>query len=99
MANLIKIRRSSVPGKVPATGDLELGELAVNTNDGKLFLKKDDGTPSIIQIGAMGYTGSQGDQGIQGYTGSQGVIGYTGSQGDIGYTGSKGDQEIGRAHV
>lgn len=40
MANSIKIKRSSVAAKVPVTGDLELGELAINTYDGKLYLKK-----------------------------------------------------------
>jgi len=41
MANgsTIKIRRSSVGGKVPTTSDLALGELALNTYDGKIFLK------------------------------------------------------------
>ena len=52
MANLIKIKRSDVPGKVPTTTDLELGELAVNTYDGKLFIKKNDGSDSIVEVGA-----------------------------------------------
>lgn len=58
MANLVKLKRSAVPGRVPATGDLELGELALNTYDGKLYTKKDDGTPSVIQIGAGGGGGT-----------------------------------------
>lgn len=52
MANVIKHKQTATPSKVPTTGDLQLGELAVNTYDGKLFLKKDDGTPSIVEIGA-----------------------------------------------
>lgn len=52
MANLIKIKRSNVPGKIPTTTDLELGELALNTHDGKLFIKKNDGSDSIVEIGA-----------------------------------------------
>jgi hypothetical protein len=44
MATRIKHKRSSVAGRVPVTGDLELGELALNTNDGKVYLKKDDNT-------------------------------------------------------
>ena len=36
----IKIRRSAVPGKVPTTEQLALGELALNTYDGKLFVKR-----------------------------------------------------------
>lgn len=53
MANTIKIRRSSVPGAVPTTSQLSLGELALNTYDGKIFLKKDDGTASIVEIGTL----------------------------------------------
>jgi hypothetical protein len=53
MAN-IKIKRSAVPSKIPTTGDLALGELAINTYDGKLFTKKDNGTASIIEIGGAG---------------------------------------------
>lgn len=60
MANTIKIKRSSVAGKVPATGDLQLGELAINTYDGKLFTKKDNGTASIVEIGAGGGGGIDG---------------------------------------
>jgi len=49
----IRIRRSAVQGAIPATSALALGELAINTHDGKLFLKKDvDGTESIVEIGA-----------------------------------------------
>jgi len=50
MANTIKIKRSAVPSKVPATGDLALGELALNTYDGKLYTKKDNGTASIVEL-------------------------------------------------
>ena len=46
----IKLKRSSSTGVVPGTSDLELGELAVNTFDGKLFLKKNDGSDSIIEF-------------------------------------------------
>ena len=50
MANTVKIKRSSVASKVPTTSDLELGELALNTSDGKLFTKKDDGSASIVEL-------------------------------------------------
>jgi len=52
MANLIKLKRSAVAAKVPAVGDLELGELALNTYDGKLYTKKDSGTASIVELSA-----------------------------------------------
>lgn len=47
----IKHKRSSVADKVPQTTDLALGELAINTHDGKLFLKKDDGVEAVVEIG------------------------------------------------
>lgn len=50
MANTIRIKRSAVPGKVPTISDLALGELGLNTYDGKLYTKKDDGTPSIVDL-------------------------------------------------
>ena len=51
MANTVKLKRSAVAGKKPTTSDLGLGELAMNTNDGKLFMKKDDGSESIVEVG------------------------------------------------
>ena len=54
----IKLKRSSSQGVTPGTEDLELGELAVNTYDGKLFLKKNDGSDSIIEFTPASSTGS-----------------------------------------
>lgn len=48
--NTIKLKRSNVQSSVPALGDLTLGELAVNTFDGKVFLKKNDGSDSVETI-------------------------------------------------
>lgn len=51
MAN-IKVKRSAVPGKIPQVGDLQLGEFALNTYDGKLFAKKNvNGVESIVEFG------------------------------------------------
>ena len=58
MANTIKVKQSAVASKVPTTGDLVLGELALNTYDGKLYAKKDNGTASVIEIGASGGSGT-----------------------------------------
>jgi hypothetical protein len=55
---LMKFKRSAVPAKVPSIADLALGELAINTYDGKLYLKKDNGTQSVVEIGAGGGGGS-----------------------------------------
>lgn len=50
----VLIRRSSVAGKVPATTDLSAGELALNTNDGRLFMKKTNGgVDSIVEISSV----------------------------------------------
>lgn len=57
MANIVKVKRSATPAKVPTTSDLQLGEIAVNTYDGKMYIKKNDGTDSIVQIGAGGAGG------------------------------------------
>lgn len=44
MANTILLKRSSTAGASPSAGSLSAGELAVNTSDGKLFVKRDSGT-------------------------------------------------------
>ena len=49
MASKIKIKRSSVANKVPTTSDIDVGELAINTKDQKLY--SSNGT-SVFQIGA-----------------------------------------------
>ena len=50
----ILTRRSSTPSAIPTTGQLSLGEIAINTYDGKLYIKKDNGTQSIVEIGSSG---------------------------------------------
>ena len=52
MAVRIELKYNSTPGKIPTVDQLALGELALNTHDGKVFMKKDDGTESIIEIGS-----------------------------------------------
>lgn len=63
MANTIILKRSATPGNVPTTGQLALGEVAINTYDGKLFIKKSvAGVASIVEVGGVtsvnGETGS-----------------------------------------
>ena len=53
MAEKIQLRRSAVTGNVPTTSQIDLGEIAINTYDGKVFIKKDDGTASIIEVGDL----------------------------------------------
>ena len=56
MATPIRIKRSAVAGKRPTTEQLQLGELAVNFYDGKVFFKQDQGAVGvgtrIVEIGA-----------------------------------------------
>ena len=47
----IKLKRSGVAGKIPTTAQLALGEIALNTYDGRLYIKKDvSGVESIVAI-------------------------------------------------
>lgn len=52
MANVIRIKRSSTPGAVPAAADLMSGELAVNLNDRKVYTK--DHLGAIIELSGGG---------------------------------------------
>lgn len=61
MANTVRLKRSAVQGKAPVVGDLALGELAVNTYDGKLYTKKNDGSDAIVEIGGGVSDGDKGD--------------------------------------
>ena len=51
MARVIT-KKSTVAGKVPLAADLDIGELAVNTADAKLYTKHSDGT--VKQVGGGG---------------------------------------------
>lgn len=53
MAQIVKMKRSAVPGKVPTPADLQLGEIAINTYDGKVYIKKDDGSEEIVEVGRI----------------------------------------------
>ena len=56
---LVKLRRSATSGSIPTTAQLALGELALNTYDGKIYMKKNvGGTESIIEVGAGGFQGT-----------------------------------------
>jgi hypothetical protein len=63
MPNTIQLRRSAVQNAVPTTAQLALGELAINTFDGKLYLKRNNGTESIVEIGAGSGGVTDGDKG------------------------------------
>ena len=58
MAQTIKLKRSATTGNAPTASQLALGELGINTTDGKLFLKKSvSGTESIVEVGGLPLSG------------------------------------------
>jgi hypothetical protein len=64
MANKIVLKKSSVAAKVPLSTDLEVGELAVNLVDQKLYSKKTDGTVILVGSAAGGVDSVNGQTGI-----------------------------------
>ena len=70
MSTPIRIKRSAVPGKKPSKDQLQLGELALNFYDGKVFLKQDQGGVGVgtrvisinsNEIGNTFYVNKEGD--------------------------------------
>jgi hypothetical protein len=59
MAQIIKLKRSTSPGSSPTTSDLSIGELAINVDDGKVFLRRSGSQGDTVQelVGNI-YTGS-----------------------------------------
>ena len=69
MAQIIKLKRNLSTGNKPTTSDLEIGELAMNVYDGKVFLRKSgsagDNVKEIVTLdhdgtlsGSLNITGS-----------------------------------------
>ena len=69
-----RVKRSAVASAVPTTAQLALGEIAINTNDGKLYIKKDNGTPSIVEVGAGGGSGTVTSTSIVSANGLAGTV-------------------------
>ena len=53
---VVKIKQSSVAGKVPGASDIEQGELALNTADVKLYSKNGSGEIITLAAGASTFT-------------------------------------------
>lgn len=49
MASKIKIKRSSVPGSAPTTGNLDVAEIAINTADGIMYSAN---TTAVFEVGS-----------------------------------------------
>lgn len=88
MAQTIKLRRSGIAGKVPTVDDIELGELAINTVDGRVFINKNDSsiehivTTNSLTTGSIDLLGNltiQGDIIAENYIISSSVMHLTAS--------------------
>lgn len=64
----IKLRRSGVAGKKPTTAQLDLGEVAINTVDGRLYIKKSVNSVESI-VGFMGTPFSESNITLDTFTG------------------------------
>jgi len=84
MAQTIKLKRSATPGDAPTLLQLELGEVAINTYDGKMYIKKSvSGTESIVEI-------SGGDSG----TGIIDEFLYTATAGQTAFSGNDDNSDF-----
>ena len=87
MATVIQFKRSATQNSVPATSDLSLGELAVNTYHGRFYTEKNDGSAAIVEVGsnpasltindALTFPTSDGTSGQLLSTNGSGTIGFT----------------------
>jgi hypothetical protein len=50
MSQIVQLKRSALSGKVPGTGSLNLGELALNTYDGKIFFRRSGSADTIQEV-------------------------------------------------
>jgi|TARA_B100001094_G_scaffold242002_1_gene237937 hypothetical protein len=58
MAQIIRLKRTSVAGSVPTTSDLSTGELAINVHDGKVFLRRSGSVDDVREVLTNEFTGS-----------------------------------------
>ena len=84
MAQIVKLRRSGVSGQKPTNTNLQLGEIALNTTDGKLFFAKSGSlgptieevvTTNTINTGSINISGSINLNGNQTISGSLNITG------------------------
>ena len=66
MATIIKPKRSEVAASVPTSSDLATGELAINSTDGKMYVK--DSGNVIREIGGAGAVSLQTATNVSGKT-------------------------------
>jgi hypothetical protein len=98
MSQIVKLRRSSVPGQKPTNSNLQLGELALNTTDGKVYMAVSGSLgPSVeelistntVNTGSINVSGSInliGDQNVTGSVIATSFVGNGSGLTNIGYT-------------
>ena len=76
----IRLRRSATAGNIPTTSQLDLGELALNTYDGKVYLKKEvSGVQSVVEVGGGGGSQQSGVWSEYVYTATSNQTSFSGS--------------------
>jgi hypothetical protein len=81
----IILKRNLVSGNVPTTASIALGELAINTADGKLFLKKSSSLGESIEAAVTTNTTTNGNVNL---LGNLLIIGRSSFSGSVNYSGS-----------
>jgi len=72
----IKLRRSGIAGKIPTTTQLDLGEVALNTYDGRLYIKKSVNSVESI-VGIYGMPTTEETITVDAFTGDGSTTQYT----------------------
>ena len=71
MATTIKLKSSATASAVPSLNNLSLRELAINTADGKLYIRKGTGavTDTIVDIGGSAQGTQLSEEEVEDYVG------------------------------
>jgi hemin uptake protein HemP len=81
MAQTIKLKRSATQNSIPTTSALALGEVAINTYDGKMYIKKSvGGTETVVEVGGGGAVSSSFT--VYEYTATANQTTFSGSDGN-----------------
>ena len=91
MSQIVKLRRSSTGGNRPTNSQLQLGELAINTTDGKLYFSKsgslNTSIEEVLTTNAQN-TGSLNLSGSFNLIGTESITGSTNINGSLNVTGN-----------
>jgi hypothetical protein len=91
MSQIVKLRRSAVEGKRPTNSQLQLGELSINTTDGKIYFAKSGSLSAsieeVVSTNAQN-TGSLNLSGSINLIGNESITGSTKINGSLSVTGN-----------